>query len=179
MFDELPRNHYGAILADPPWPFGKGRLGRERGYPIMKEKEISQLPVSNLALPNSLLFMWARTRHLPMALRVMSAWGFEYLTVGLVWIKMNKSGQPSFGIGYWTRNSAELCLLGKRGRPQRLAHNVQQTVLSPRREHSRKPDEQYEHIEQMVGGPYLELFSRYTRPDWDSWGLEKDKFNLI
>ena len=175
-FSGLKKHHYRAILADPPWPFGKGRLGRERGYETMSPDEICNLPVHSLAHQDCLLYLWIRTRHLSLAMRTIEAWGFEYVTIAFVWIKLDKQKKPFFGIGYWTRNSAELCLLAKRGKPVREAANVQQTILSPIREHSRKPDEQYSRIEAISSGPYLELFARQTRPGWTSWGRELHKF---
>ncbi|MGL5137502.1 MAG: MT-A70 family methyltransferase, partial [Beijerinckiaceae bacterium] len=39
-----------------------------------------------------------------------------------------------------------------------------------KREHSRKPDEQYGLIESCSPGPYLELFARGTRKGWTYWG---------
>ena len=177
MFDRLRKHHYKVILTDPPWPFGKGRLEKEKGYPSMTPEQIYALPVESLALEDSLLFLWIRARHLLLALKTITAWGFEYLTVGLVWIKLGKNGEPFYDIGYWTRNSAEICLIGKRGSPIRKSANVRQTILSPIREHSRKPEEQYERIQAISSGPYLELFARQTHPGWTVWGDEIHKFD--
>ena len=52
--------------------------------------------------------------------------------------------------------------------------NVRKLIVSPRREHSRKPDEVYERIEALCEGPYLEMFARFARPGWDRWGTEAD-----
>jgi N6-adenosine-specific RNA methylase IME4 len=49
---------------------------------------------------------------------------------------------------------------------------VRKLIVSPRREHSRKPDEAYARIEALCEGPYLELFARGARRGWDSWGIE-------
>jgi N6-adenosine-specific RNA methylase IME4 len=80
------------------------------------------------------------------------------------------------GMGYWTRANSEVCLLATRGKPKRLNADVRQGIIEPRREHSRKPDCVPGRIERLVAGPYLELFARTTRPGWDSWGNETDKF---
>jgi N6-adenosine-specific RNA methylase IME4 len=80
-------------------------------------------------------------------------------------------------MGMTTRKGAEICLLGKRGSPRIHAHDVRELIVAPRREHSRKPDEQYARIERLCDGPYLELFARQRRPDWISIGDEIDKFH--
>jgi N6-adenosine-specific RNA methylase IME4 len=119
------------------------------------------------------------------AFRLIEAWGFTFKTVGFYWAKLNKKvagaqfAERDFftGLGYWTRANAEQCLLATRGRPKRKAKNVKRLIVSPRREHSRKPDETYERIERLVDGPYLELFGRASRPGWDSWGDQAGLFD--
>ena len=39
-----------------------------------------------------------------------------------------------------------------------------------KREHSRKPDEFITLIENCSPGPYIELFARGNRQNWDMWG---------
>jgi N6-adenosine-specific RNA methylase IME4 len=72
--------------------------------------------------------------------------------------------------------NAEICWLGRRGRPQRKSRGVRQLIVTPIREHSRKPDEVYSRIEALSEGPYLDLFARERRPNWICWGDELDKF---
>ena len=43
-------------------------------------------------------------------------------------------------------------------------------IATRKREHSRKPDEQYASIEACSPGPYLELFGRGIREGWTVWG---------
>lgn len=83
------------------------------------------------------------------------------------------------GLGLTTRKNAEFVLLGRRGNAKRLAKDVRELILSPRREHSRKPDEMYSRVERYCAGPYLELFARQPRPGWDSWGNETTKFEAV
>lgn len=162
---------YSAILADPPWRFAtysaKG-LGRsaEAHYDCLSLPEIKALPVGELALPDSCLFLWATNPLLPQALEVMAAWGFTYKTVAFCWSKRTKHGKWHIGTGYWTRANAELCLLGTRGKPRRLSRGVRMLVEAPIRQHSRKPDEVRAGIEALVLGPYLELFARESAPGW-------------
>ena len=104
----------------------------------------------------------------------MKAWGFTYKSVAFVWIKQNRKSDALFwGMGYWTRANAEICLLATRGHPKRVARNVHQVIFSHIEEHSKKPDEARRRIEQLMGDvPRIELFARRTSPGWDVWGNE-------
>lgn len=178
-----PSGPYSAILADPPWSFqtysanGKDRSA-ERHYDVMDLAAIKALPVREIAAKRSVLFLWTTDTHLPQALEVMEAWGFWYTTVAFTWVKLNRgNGEPFLGMGYWTRANPEMCLMGVRGSPARRSRSVRQLVMSPIREHSRKPDEVAASIERLVDGPYCELFGRTHRPDWYSWGDETTRFD--
>jgi N6-adenosine-specific RNA methylase IME4 len=189
MITEPQAKHYRVIYADPPWTFstysrkGKGRSA-EAYYDCMSLEEIKSVPVKQWTTKDSVLFLWTTDPLLEQALGVIRAWGFTYKTVGFHWAKLKRTaahGQytdESFfcGLGFWTRANPELCLLATRGNPNRRKANVQKLVISPRREHSRKPDEVYERIEALCEGPYLELFARSTRDGWDSRGVEVDAF---
>ena len=149
-----------------------------------------------------MLFLWVVNTHLPEALELIKAWGFEYQTKGFIWIKTNKRARfdPDLlpfipvletelielpvsdrnfhiGNGFHTRANPEDCLLASTGHPQRLRKDVRQLVFAPIREHSRKPDEVRERIERLYPGPYLELFARESAPGWDSWGNEVGLFD--
>ncbi len=196
-FDDLPRNHFAAIYADPPWLFRSLWGGRpektdggyasravEAHYYTMTKEEITALPVSELAAPNAVLCIWICWPILPQALQVIEAWGFTYKTCAFSWIKAH-AGQvemfrddidPFCGLGYWTRSNSEVFLLATRGKPKRWNADVLQAIIEPRRQHSRKPDCVYERIERLVPGPYLELFARNMRPGWTSWGNQVGKF---
>jgi N6-adenosine-specific RNA methylase IME4 len=115
------------------------------------------------------LFMWTTDTHLEQAMTLIKAWGFTYKTVGFYWVKLNKSGNGYFfGLGHWSRSNPEMCLLATRGSPRRLSAAVRKLLVSPLREHSRKPDEARHRIVELVGGPYCELFARETPPGWDT-----------
>jgi N6-adenosine-specific RNA methylase IME4 len=173
---------FPVIVADPPWTFetwteaGKGK-SPERHYACMSLDDIKALPVRQLAADNCALFLWTTWPHLPHANEVIQAWGFTYRTAGFVWVKQT---QDRLGLatwtGYWTRANSEPCLLAAKGKCQRRSTGVHQIIMAPRREHSRKPDEVYERIEQLLDGPYLELFARTERPGWTNWGNESGKF---
>src|SRR6266498_5076827 len=182
--DNLPRNHYSVILADPPWSFkswsdkGKNRapdaMVRQKGlverhYATMSFDDIKALPVGELAKPDSALFLWIVDCQIPEALDVGSRWGFKFKTVAFTWAKQNvKSPGWAIGLGYWTRGNTEMCLLFTKGAPKRLSASVRQLIVAPRREHSRKPDEAILRIEELLPGPYLEIFARSPRTGWDS-----------
>ena len=181
-----PRSkHYRVIYADPPWTFatysrkGKGR-SPEAHYDCMTLEDIKALPVAEWAADDAVLLLWTTDPLLEKAFDVIRAWGFMYKTVGFYWAKLNKdNGKLAFdersfftGLGFWTRANPEPCLLATRGHPKRRAADVRKLVVSPRREHSRKPDEVYDRVEALCEGPYLEMFARSSRPGWDSWGTE-------
>ena len=105
--------------------------------------ELCALPVADLAAPDSALFLWATFPQLPEALRLIQAWGFTYKSVAFVWLKQNRKSPGWFyGLGFWTRGNAEVCLLATRGHPKRQAANVHQFIISPIEAHSkdRGPD---------------------------------------
>lgn len=167
---------YNIIYADPPWKYRNTPRPKspEAHYPTMPPEAIKALPVAQLADENCVLFLWATMPKLREALEVMAAWGFRYRTVAFVWVKLcRKSDGLFWGLGGWTRSNAELCLLGVKGHPQRVARNVHQVIVSHVQEHSRKPDEAMRRIEALLGDrPRIELFARRRAPGWDAWGNE-------
>lgn len=188
-FANLPRGHFKAIYADPPWHFEtRSDVCDQRGpgghYSTMRLAEIESLPVGDLAANDCVLFMWATWPMLPQALALIETWGFVYKTCGFDWMKADDRQPDMFtdsvkvqvGMGYWTRANSEPCLLATRGKPKRLNADVRMGIIEPRREHSRKPDCVPGRIERLVEGPYLELFARTQRPGWTVWGNQTDKF---
>ena len=177
--------HYRVIYADPPWTFatysrkGKGRSS-EAYYDCMSLADIKAVPVAEWAADDCVLLLWTTDPLLEKAFEIIAAWGFTYKTVGFYWAKTKKAepvyNDRSFfmGLGFWTRANPEPCLLATRGKPRRRRADVAKLIVSPRREHSRKPDEAYERIEALCEGPYLEMFARSARPGWDRWGVEAD-----
>ena len=167
---------YTVLYADPPWRYRNKPNGRspESHYPTMKTEDICALPVQALAAEDCALFLWVTMPMIFEAQKVLAAWGFRYKTVAFVWVKQNRKGTGIFwGMGYWTRANAELCLLATKGRPQRRAKNIHQVIISPVEEHSKKPEEARRRIEALLGDvPRLELFARRPSPGWDVWGNE-------
>jgi N6-adenosine-specific RNA methylase IME4 len=185
MIPSPPPKHYKVIYADPPWTFatysrkGKGRSA-EAHYDCMSLADIKALPVGEWAADDCVLFLWTTDPLLEKAFELVQAWGFTYKTVGFYWAKLNRPeisyNDRSFftGLGFWTRANPELCLLATRGKPHRRRADVRKLIVSPRREHSRKPDEAYERIEALCEGPCLEMFARFPRAGWDRWGSDAE-----
>jgi N6-adenosine-specific RNA methylase IME4 len=175
---------FSTILIDPPWRF-QNRTGkvapehkRLRRYRTMSRDEIASLPVAAHARNRSHLYLWCPNALLREGLEIMQAWGFTYKT-NLVWYKVRKDGGPDGrGVGFYFRNVTELLLFGVKGSLRTLPPGRRQVnVLATRkREHSRKPEQIYEIIEQCSPGPYLELFARERMPGWTAWGDEVDTY---
>lgn len=170
---------YKIIYADPPWRYSAKNVhgAAERHYPTMSIDELCALPVADLTAKDSVLFMWVTFPQLPEALRLIKAWGFAYKSVAFVWLKKNRKADSWFyGLGFWTRGNAEICLLATKGHPKRQAADIHQLVISPIEEHSKKPDAVRDKIVALMGDlPRVELFARQNAPGWDAWGNQVDQ----
>lgn len=173
---------FKTVLADPPWRFANrtGKVAPEHRrldrYDTMDLAAIKALPVESVVADNAHLYLWVPNALLPDGLAVMESWGFRYVS-NLVWAKRRLDGGPDGrGVGFYFRNVTELVLFGVRGSMRTLAPGRSQVnmIETRKREHSRKPDEQYGLIEACSPGPYLELFARHPREGWKVWGNEAD-----
>lgn len=180
----VPAKGFTKIYADPAWGWRTWNSldkiphrGAVTPYLPMTRDDLQALPVSSLAAPHCLLAMWTVSSHVDQAIDLMRAWGFAFKSIGFVWVKTDKAGRPRMGMGRWTRQEAEICLLGTRGRPPRTDGGVRQVVMEQRREHSRKPDEVRRRLDRLVAGAGLEMFSRESAPGWASWGDQAGKFD--
>jgi N6-adenosine-specific RNA methylase IME4 len=198
LITPLPTGSYQLILADPPWSTllwsGAQRTPtQKRGtdhYPVMSAQDLSALPVAAIAARDAVLAMWTIGSHLDQALALGAAWGFAYVTDVFYWAKQRQL-RPNqvdlftgdvppapIGMGKYTRKQVEPCLLFKRGRGLKVRdHSQPQLIVSPKREHSRKPEAQYMALEAMFGAcQRIELFSRTPRAGWHAWGNDTGKF---
>ncbi len=190
------------ITADPPWHF-KARTAlqtrdfqssrdAEKHYVTMSLDAIKAMPVKSIAARDAHLFLWTTGPCLRMAFDVIEAWGFKYSAIAFTWVKLKRSHKPwqlrllptaesdlHCGLGLTTRKNSEICLLARRGSARREAKDVREVILSPVREHSRKPDEFFSRVERYCVGPRLELFARQSRPGWTSFGHESTKFDGV
>lgn len=176
---------FSTVLADPPWQFinRTGKVAPEHRrlsrYTTLSLDEIKDIPVAQACIQPAHLYLWVPNALLPEGLAVMEAWGFHY-KANIVWHKIRKDGGPDGrGVGFYFRNTTELILFGVRGKNARtLAPGRRQVniIKTRKREHSRKPDEQYPIIEACSPGPYLELFARGSRPGWKTWGNQSEEY---
>ena len=177
---------FSTILADPPWRFHNrtGKMAPEHKrlsrYPTLDLEEIKELPVGRIARERAHLYLWVPNALLSHGMEVLESWGFTYKT-NLIWYKIRKDGGPDRrGVGFYFRNVTEMILFGVRGKnirtlpPGRSQANI---IASRKREHSRKPEEQYEIIESCSWGPYLELFGRGSRRGWKTFGDQAEDYS--
>lgn len=185
LSQHLGSSKFATVLADPPWRFENrtGKMAPEHKrlsrYGTLTLEDIMSLPVESHLAPMAHLYLWVPNALLPDGLKVLSAWGFTYKS-NIVWHKIRKDGGPDGrGVGFYFRNTTEILLFGTRGKnartlpPGRSQVNI---ICSRKREHSRKPDEQYELIKSCSPGPYLELFARGSQPGWTTWGNQSEEY---
>jgi len=177
---QFPNKKYQIIYADPPWSYRDKALSGNRGagckYTTQSKEWLDNLPVSEMADVNCILFLWVTMPKLNECWDLISKWGFEYKTVAFTWVKKNKKSPSWFwGMGRWTRANAELCLLATKGRPKRINAGVHSVIDAPIERHSQKPDEVRKRIVKLLGDlPRIELFARQQASGWDVWGDEVD-----
>lgn len=185
LLEDVGKRKFATVLADPPWQFHNrtGKMAPEHKrllrYPTMTLQEIKDLPVEAITEDTAHLYLWVPNALLAYGLEVMAHWGFTYKT-NLIWYKIRKDGGPDRrGVGFYFRNVTEMILFGVRGanartlQPGRRQENI---ICSQKREHSRKPDEQYAIIEACSPGPYIELFARGNKEGWFCWGNQSDEY---
>lgn len=150
---------------------GGGAMGH---YPTMSFEDIKNLPIKDITDDNCALFLWTTFPYLKQQIELFEAWGFEYKTLGFSWIKTNKNNNnPFFGIGYYSKSNCEICLLGIKGKMKPISNKVSSCIISPKMEHSRKPQEVRDRIVKLFGDiPRIELFARQYDDGWDCWGNE-------
>ncbi len=185
LLKNFPDQRFSTVLADPPWRFNNktGKMAPEHKrlsrYSTLSFDEIGELPVGSVVNETAHLYLWVPNALLAHGLDTMRHWGFEYKT-NLIWYKVRKDGGPDRrGVGFYFRNVTEVLLFGIRGKnartlaPGRRQENI---IVSRKREHSRKPDEQYDLIEACSPGPYLELFARGSQEGWHAWGDQSEAY---
>jgi len=175
VLSKLPAGKYNIIYADPPWEYYMGGYkNQSQHYDTLSIDELKGMPMDDLAADNCILFLWVTFPVLDQVFDLIKWWGFNYSTVGFVWVKSNKSGQGYFtGLGYWTRSNAEVCLIATKGSIECKNHTISQIVYEPVGEHSAKPSIVRDKIIKLVGDlPRIELFAREKADGWDVWGNE-------
>lgn len=225
QLSNFPADSVNIIYADPPWKYQQnvkaGVLKRKNGellYPSMTIKELTELgpAVERICKKDCALLLWATMPLLQESLDVIKAWGFKYKTCFVNWVKTTAAGdKPAFGVGYYTRSNAELCLLAVRGKiasykrllpdeadrgqnkMTQIVHEEGLTndpdcrvnflsllddsstpvVMTPRRQHSRKPECIRNMIVRLFGDlPRVEFFARQQADGWMSLGNDTEHF---
>jgi N6-adenosine-specific RNA methylase IME4 len=175
---------FATVLADPPWRFTNrtGKVAPEHRrlhrYATMTPAEMIKVPVADVLAPNAHLYLWVPNALVPEGLEVLEGWGFRYVS-NIVWAKRRRDGGPDGrGVGFYFRNVTEMLLFGVHGSMRTLppARRQVNMIESRKRDHSRKPDEQYPLVESCSPGPRLELFARHVQPGWHAWGDEVPTF---
>ena len=186
----FPNKKYDIIYADPPWSYYNDmsvdpdcttvKGVRRPPYPVLSSSDIAKLPVKDIANVDSVLLIWTTDYHLDKCMQIIKDWGFEYKTIGFVWQKLNKSGDPVCFTGAYTlKSGVELCLLATRGKNARKkllkSHKVRALISSERQHHSKKPDEFRDRITELFGrdSSKIELFARNKTKGWDVWGNDQ------
>lgn len=168
---DLP-SRFDLVYADPPWRYEFNQTDNrviENQYPTMALEDICAMPVSDITIPNAVLFLWATFPKLEEAFQVVNAWGFKYRTA-IVWDKVR------MGQGIYTRQQTELLLIAIKGNmyspESNYAGNFRSLVSIERSQnHSEKPKEFYGIIEGLYPDcTKVELFARNKRDGWYSWG---------
>ncbi|MBC8490396.1 MAG: DNA methyltransferase [Bacteroidetes bacterium] len=182
----IPCGGYEIIYADPPWSFYNNMSVepdcttvkgiRRPPYRVLSTKDIMNIQVNKIASNNAVLLMWTTDYHLARAIEVISAWGFEYKTIGFAWQKLTKELKPvSFCGAYTLKSGIELCLLATKGNTSGWVkcRKVKGLIQSKREHHSKKPDEIRDRIVSLFGDrPRIELFARNRTEGWVVWGNE-------
>lgn len=180
-FEPFAPMSFDVFVADPPWEYELySELGDEKSasahYETMPLDQIKALPVGYLARGDALMLLCG-CGWMPPADRqsVLEAWGFTYKSE-LMWRKTTRRGKVRMGPGYRVRTMHEPIYLGVIGNP---IHKPFPSIIDGvAREHSRKPEELFSLVVKHTPHAFrLELFGRETRPGFEKWGREADKFD--
>jgi len=186
--NELPKGKFNIIYCDPAWTYNDKRSGKgyknpngaggcSKHYNTLSLEEICNLNVKSISANNCMLFIWCTSALLDYGFEVIKSWEFQFKNVCFVWVKLTKDlTKPYSGMGFYTNQNAEFCLLGLKGKYWREAKNVKQIILEPRQKHSKKPDCVRDRIIELCGDlPRIELFARNKTKGWTVWGNEVDE----
>jgi N6-adenosine-specific RNA methylase IME4 len=167
-------NRYRTIVADPPWDIGRAstnwgsseRIPIELDYPTLSVEEIASLPVRDLAASDAHLYLWTINAFVEDAYQVARDWGFKPIRL-LTWAK-----QPiGYAPGGTFSSTSEFILFCRRG-SLRASEKIDRSWFDwPRQtRHSAKPEAFMDMVERISPEPRLEMFSRRSRFQWDTWG---------
>lgn len=189
-FDDIikDKKKYFIVYADPPYEYdrevtgGSGRSGAAQKYKVMNMTQIQQLPVWQISANPSILFLWVPFPKLPQGLDIIKAWGYQYKTLGFNWLKITTENKIFVGMGNYTRQNSEVCLIGTKGSgisEQRINKDISCEIIARIRDHSVKPDIVRKKIIQLFGHKKskIELFARRKPPDFEQWDVFGDQIH--
>lgn len=183
---EKPAKRYRTLVADPPWRYNS-KLEGLRGatdYPTMTQSELLTMPVGLWADDNAHLYLWTTDAFLVEAHQLARAWGFEPKNL-ITWVKGKERTDvhreivgiaPTIGVGFYYRHATEHVLFCVRGSMPVINHDQPNVFFAPRGSHSEKPAAFYDIVERMSVGPYLDVFARKQRFNWETFGNEAFNF---
>lgn len=189
----LPAIRYPMISIDPPWHFRSRAASQnptsvrspQKHYPTMDLEHIAQIPMKAIAAEDAHVALWMTGPLLAQGIHnfLFKRWGVRPSSMGIVWIKLWNNfdteqllrtplleNDIAMGTGFTTRQNAEFVVFGRIGSPSRARADIRQVIISPRREHSRKPEEYFRRLEHYAVGPRIDMFGGAPRPKWDHWG---------
>lgn len=192
-FPPTPEHKFEVASIDPPWHFdvrspakdAKSDRSPQKHYPTADIPHLKTIPMQDILAPNAWLAMWITMPLLVRGVQVelANAWGLKLSGGGYVWIKLWDGFDTSvfartplleqdvaMSGGYTTRKNAEVCILMKNGSPKVARRDIREVIISPRREHSRKPEEFYRRMEHFAFGNRIDMFGGAKRKGWTHWG---------
>ncbi len=155
--------NFPTVVIDPPWQYGNTstRNAAEKFYSTMTQDELKAVEIP--AADDAHLYLWVTNGFIREGFDLLDAWGFTYKTT-LTWCK------PSIGMGNYFRVNTEHVLFAVKGRQPTKAKNIGTWFEARRGNHSAKPESFYDIVEKASPGPWLEMFARRQRFNWESWG---------
>jgi len=174
---------YDVVLCDPPWSYygQQDKWGAAaKFYPTMSDDDLRNFPIKDFLNDTGVVFMWATSPRLDFAIELLTHWGLHYRGVAFVWVKTKQTGEPIGAQGVrpsFIKPTTEYVIIGAtsdKGRVLKLNdESIRQVIMSPKQEHSRKPDDVHIAISKMYpNASKIELFARRPFEGWDVWGNE-------